>query len=201
MLTFFLFDLKKFMAEKITTKEKLLLEARRLLWARGYSNVSLREIAKGAGVDVALIGRYFGNKMGLFENTIRDAIDTKPFPEMNENRLISHCVDLFVQAPRDSETPSFLRMLMMNADDPEIGAFVRSNHIDFLQTALEEIIGNKERSALFIAAMIGFAFAEKSLRLDGIAAGHSQAYRAQLEHLLRAAVNYPIDSAKMPDAI
>lgn len=178
----------------MTTKEKLLLEARRLLWSRGFSNVPVREISKAAGVDVALINRHFGSKKGLFETTIADAIDTRPFPDMEEKDLVPHCVTLFVNTPKNDETPSFLRMLIMNADDREIGAFVRETHLGFLQNALEDIIGNKQRAALFMATMIGFNFAEKSLRLEGIAPHKSTAYQDQLEHMLDAALNYQLYS-------
>lgn len=178
------------METKLNTKEKLLIEARRLLWARGYSNVPLRQIAKAAGVDVALIGRHFGNKMGLFKSTIEDAVDTQPFPEIDEEKLVLHCVDLFVNAPKDGETPSFLRMLMMNADDPEIGEFVRENHKNFLQAALKGVIGDDARASLFMATMVGFAFAEKSLQLEGIAPHDSDDYRRQLGHILEATLNY-----------
>ena len=174
----------------LTSKEKLLIEARRLLWARGFSNVPVREISKAAGVDVALINRHFGSKRGLFETTIAEAIDAKPFPDMNERDLVPHCVRLFINTPKNDETPSFLRMLIMNADDREIGPLVRETHLGFLQNALEEIIGHKQRAALFMAAMIGFNFAEKSLQLEGIAPHESAAYQDQLEHILESALNF-----------
>jgi len=48
------------------TRDRLLLAARSRLAAHGYDDVSLREIAADAGVDVALINRYFGSKDDLF---------------------------------------------------------------------------------------------------------------------------------------
>ena len=48
------------------TKLKIFEEAKKLYWNYGYSNVSVRQIAKAAKVDVALIPRYFSSKPVLF---------------------------------------------------------------------------------------------------------------------------------------
>jgi AcrR family transcriptional regulator len=47
------------------SREKLLASAERLFAERGYSGVSVRDIAKAAGVNSALVGYYFTNKLGL----------------------------------------------------------------------------------------------------------------------------------------
>jgi AcrR family transcriptional regulator len=53
---------------------QLLIEAARLRFARdGYSGTTVREIATDAGVNVALINRYFNSKEGLFEQCIARA--------------------------------------------------------------------------------------------------------------------------------
>ena len=52
------------------TKFKIFEEAKKLFWNYGYSNVSVRQIAKAAKVDVALIPRYYSSKLGLFKATL-----------------------------------------------------------------------------------------------------------------------------------
>lgn len=47
-------------------QERILAAARELFAAKGFQQTSLRAIAQEAGVNVALIGHYFGNKRGLF---------------------------------------------------------------------------------------------------------------------------------------
>ncbi|MEU7870435.1 TetR family transcriptional regulator [Dactylosporangium sp. NPDC049140] len=54
----------------------LLLDAARRRFARdGYSSATLRDIAEDAGVNVALIARYFESKEGLFEASLTAAVD------------------------------------------------------------------------------------------------------------------------------
>ena len=178
------------MNKALLTREKLLTQARDLMWAKGYSNVSVREISKAAGVDVALISRYFGGKRGLFEETIKDAfrppVDAIPTPD----DLVDIIVQIFTQAPRDHATPSVIQLMFMNAHDAEVGGLVRRLQAEQMQSALEAVIGDRQKAALFMAAILGFSVAEKSLHLEGIAPHDTQTYEAQLRHVLNAALRF-----------
>lgn len=57
-----------------STKAEILLAAKRAFADLGYSQTGIRHIAALAGVDSALIQRYFGSKAGLFEAALSDAI-------------------------------------------------------------------------------------------------------------------------------
>ncbi|MFC3571893.1 TetR family transcriptional regulator [Streptomyces yaanensis] len=48
------------------TKDRIARVARSLFLERGYQGTTLRAVAAGADVDVALIGYHFGSKQGLF---------------------------------------------------------------------------------------------------------------------------------------
>jgi AcrR family transcriptional regulator len=54
-----------------STREIMLASARRRFLEESYENVGLRDIAGDAGVDVALVGRYFGSKENLFHEVLR----------------------------------------------------------------------------------------------------------------------------------
>lgn len=61
----------------------ILLAAEKLFAQRGYHGVSIRQIAEEAGVPLALVGYYFGQKHELFQaifehwnSTIRERLDT-----------------------------------------------------------------------------------------------------------------------------
>jgi AcrR family transcriptional regulator len=54
---------------------RAILAAAKIHFARsGYDGASLRDIAAEAGVDAALINRYFGGKDGLFQAALKDSI-------------------------------------------------------------------------------------------------------------------------------
>ena len=179
------------MNKALATRERLLTEARKLLWSRGYASVSLREIAQGAGVDVALISRYFGGKRGLFMATLDGAFDAPSVPD--EATLVETVMQMFRDAPRGGEMPSTLQLIQTNANDPEVGDLVRAAQSDGMQSKLEGLLGDRARAALFMSVLMGFAMGEKTLKLDGIAKPGSPAFEAQLRHLLQAALSYDRD--------
>jgi AcrR family transcriptional regulator len=52
--------------------DALLSSAKRLFLAQPYQKVTTRELAAAAGVDMALIGYYFGSKQGLYQAMLGD---------------------------------------------------------------------------------------------------------------------------------
>src|ERR1700735_593683 len=48
------------------TKQALVLAARELFGQRGFESTTIRDIGDRAGVDAALIARYFGSKADLY---------------------------------------------------------------------------------------------------------------------------------------
>lgn len=63
------------------SREALLAAARELFDAVGYDRATTREIGERAGVDAALIARYFGSKEGLFLAALASgAVDEAEFP-------------------------------------------------------------------------------------------------------------------------
>ena len=59
----------------IDVRQKLIEHARELFTSMPYDKVSNRQIANQAGVNIAMIHYYFGNKEGLFETVIRETIN------------------------------------------------------------------------------------------------------------------------------
>jgi AcrR family transcriptional regulator len=57
------------------TRQTLLAAARRRFTEDGYAATTVRDIADDAGVNVALINRYFSSKEGLFEACLQAAGD------------------------------------------------------------------------------------------------------------------------------
>ncbi len=57
------------------TKRKVMEAAVSLFNVKGYSGTSIRAIAEKAGVNVALISYYFGNKQGLMEKLMIDFLE------------------------------------------------------------------------------------------------------------------------------
>lgn len=176
------------MTIEMTTRERLLHAAQGLFWARGYSNVSVRDIARAAGVDVALISRYFGSKMGLFDATqeLIDRLDPDQFetPQDLVDGLVKICIDW----PRDADVPSPLTHLLLNGNDPEVGDKVRAVYREHWQGPIEKIVGDPTRAAMVSAVLLGMNVLEKTVRLGGVADPTDPRYEPAFRKLFAAAL-------------
>ena len=68
---------------ELTTEEKILEAARKVLFAKGYAGARMQDIADEAGINKALLHYYFRNKEKLFEVVFRDAI-SKLMPKVED---------------------------------------------------------------------------------------------------------------------
>jgi TetR/AcrR family transcriptional regulator, regulator of cefoperazone and chloramphenicol sensitivity len=57
------------------TRERLLREAERLFADRGFNGVTVREICSAARANVAAVNYYFGDKLELYREVMRTAIE------------------------------------------------------------------------------------------------------------------------------
>ncbi len=170
------------------TRDRLLDAGRRLFWSRGYSNVSVREIAQTAEADVALISRYFGSKQKLFEATLDLVPGIEICAPAGPDTLVDALVELFVAAPRAAGLPSPLSLILLNVRDPEVGEIVRAAYRRKWQAPMDRIVDDPGKGALLSAVLLGVSLAEKSLELPGIAAPGSACYEAQLRRMFAAAL-------------
>ena len=57
------------------TRERVVSVAARLFAGRGFKKVTVREICRTAGVNVAAVNYHFGNKLGLYRGILENAVE------------------------------------------------------------------------------------------------------------------------------
>ncbi len=88
----------------IEPKQRILDAAISLFAQKGFASVGVREIAKEANVNIAMISYYFEGKVGILKSVLeeffdqysqmlRDAVDEGKSTEEGSRRLIGHMVD------------------------------------------------------------------------------------------------------------
>src|SRR3546814_7556111 len=85
------------------SKQALLEAAQRLFSGRGYTEVSVRDIAADAGINPALVSYYFGSKKALFAMALDELMHTEYFASLDRDRF---------GAERSEEHTSELQSLM-----------------------------------------------------------------------------------------
>ena len=181
------------MKKPLPTKEKLLISARKLFWSRGYSNVSVRDLTRDAGVDVALVSRYYDGKLGLFKASIEGAFNWPELLEATDGQFKDILVAKLADSLEQTEENSAIKMLILNSMDPEVGDFVRMAAKDNLVKPMQKMLGGakaRERVALFLAVMIGASMMRNNLQVDGMADTSRLNYERQLRYLADAALSY-----------
>src|SRR5438067_13488358 len=69
------------------TRTKLLAAGVRAFSEHGYEGATIRDICQKAGVNVALVNYHFGDKMELYLEAIRHAVDATAKMELLNNAL------------------------------------------------------------------------------------------------------------------
>jgi len=102
------------------TKAAILSAAQVAFSTVGYAHVGVREIAATAGVDRALIVRYFGSKEGLFEAVLSESLAITPFYRYRREEWGKQIVRFFLEESHAEPNP--IRVMILAATDPTVRA-------------------------------------------------------------------------------
>ena len=117
------------------TRQLLLHAARRHFARDGYTTATVRDIATEAGVNVALINRYFHSKEGLFEACIIDAAEDFKHPDflgMPLDRILLAIIRSLATDP-EGDTALKLLLLLRTSGDEQADAIRRKTLESFSQ--------------------------------------------------------------------
>ena len=96
----------------------LLTAARRRFARNGYGSTTVREIARDAGVNVALINRYFESKEGLFEACLeRAAAQVDRTTALTIEQVVESVVENMASSVADREPYQLLLLIRSSGDE------------------------------------------------------------------------------------
>tara|TARA_Y100001956_G_scaffold80460_1_gene95701 strand:+ start:3756 stop:4415 length:660 start_codon:yes stop_codon:yes gene_type:complete len=102
-------------SQKTDARESLIEHSRELFTVMPYEKVSTRLIAQRAGVNVAMIRYYFGNKEGLFETMLRETMAPMQvqMAKLRSNGSQANFLDIMRTYYREMiKVPQFPRLIM-----------------------------------------------------------------------------------------
>jgi AcrR family transcriptional regulator len=142
------------------TRRRLLYAGRRRFALHGYERTTLRQIAADAGVNIALIKRYFGSKEGLFEAALVAAPDQLAELDdiVGDQARLAEVLSRELSAsawPETGENPILL--LLRSAGDPRSDALRRrgiKDHAERLLRAAGYPAGQTDRDILLRAYLV-----------------------------------------------
>lgn len=143
--------------DRDATRARLLDAARRRFAEHGYSGTSVRSVAADAGVDPALIFRYFGSKDGLFVAATASE-DPAELLGLPPEAMVEGLLGLFADADRRSRAAllAVLRSAGNGAGERRLQAEVCAPYIRALAGGIPHDDADL-RAELLIAWVLGVA--------------------------------------------
>ena len=186
------------------TRSAIVEAATRRFACQGYQHAGVREIAADAGVDAAMVNRYFGSKEGLFAEVIEHAFDirylTEGDPATLAERLARKVVYGREDVAGDQRIP--LLLLLRSATEPQAADVLRPYLDRNLLRPLAECLDGPDaevRAAMAIAQCTGFSTLYQILRPRALAEAPQEVLVALLKESLAACIGRaPRDGRRDP---
>jgi len=146
-----------------TTRTNLLSAARRRFVTHGFDRTTTRDIAGDAGVNVALINRYFGSKVGLFEACLEEPTSLRLALIADGRTIAENLADQFKQLDSPEYGLQMPLMLWLRGPSDERAAALRSRGMEGFAEAILEAAGGaptpdrRLRAQLVLALGLGVA--------------------------------------------
>ena len=171
------------------TQDRLLNAARRQFAVNGFERTTVRDIAAEAGVNVALISRYFGGKEELFARAVAVDLELPDLSSMPTDQLGRRLVEHFFKRWEGSETDDLLRVLVRTAATNPIAAekisTILQGQIVPMVTRTSGEKGAQGRASLIATQILGLAYCRYVLNLGEDYLGRQQTINAIGETLQR----------------
>jgi AcrR family transcriptional regulator len=175
------------------TRSAIFEAATRRFAYQGYEHAGVREIAADAGVDAAMVSRYFGSKEGLFAEVIRRALDMGHLLQGQREDLADHLARVMVYGQEDSRDWGYtpLLLLLHSATVPgAIKLFRRDLDRTELPILAKQIGGDNSavRAVMVMAQLTGFAIMYHVLRPKAFANARGDELATLLSAALAACI-------------
>lgn len=179
-----------------STRRDLLAAARARFLQQSYENVGLRDIAGDVGVDVALVGRYFGSKEGLFKEVLRGGRPSRFRKTVSREGLPGFLASLFAEDDGLEQREHVERLLIMlrSASSPAAFEVVRKALRQDVLRPLEAAVGGDDAeigARLSLAVLMGATMLRTLMTVEPRDACRRDAFRERLLRLFEAAVGAP----------
>jgi len=152
------------------TRDRLLQAAAELFAERGFDRATVRDIGERAGVDPALIARYFGGKTELYIETLRARTDHAPGDLLDHDRL----AQLIERAARQHPGPILQAAVRVHDDAKAQAAAIAELRSRLIEPLYERFVAEgrtqpRLRAEVIVAAFTGISLARSVGMLDELA--------------------------------
>jgi AcrR family transcriptional regulator len=171
-----------------------ILEAAKARFAQIGYGANLRDIAAEAGVDVALIKRYFGGKEALFTEALKASIHPDRLRAWDRSRFAAEVAEMMAGDSHDDEERTHgFQFLLRAATSPTTAPMLNlAVQERFLQPIREWLGGDDAhvRARVFAATFIGF-LVERLIRDEPIVGRERSVFIRRVTRVFEALISNP----------
>jgi AcrR family transcriptional regulator len=185
------------------TREAILESAREAFRKHGYDQVGVREICAGAGVNCALVNRYFGSKIELFREVLLDDTDYSelyagPVSQLGQ-RLAQFLLDGTITKKSGeplSVDPQRMLLFMRSVGCPDALPVLREALQKKVTSLLMEALPPpfvREKSAVIASHIFGFIVVHRIVGAACVVQADKEVLAAQLARSLQVLIDYGLE--------
>ena len=171
------------------TEAKILDAARRLFAHDSYDNVGIRDIASEAGVDSALIGRYFGSKEGLFLEALENGRNRPEF--LQDGRSGMAAAEMLTDGPQDDDKLVDLLIMLNSASSSNAACAVRDSIETRFHKPVAGLLEGEQsdlRARLFGSVLMGLAISRTIMGPYGVPEAEAAKLKERISTILEDAL-------------
>jgi AcrR family transcriptional regulator len=188
------------------TREAILEAARREFAQHGYDRTTIRNVARGAGVDPALVHYFFGTKTELFAAAMQLPINPAELvarllagePEGIGERLIGTFLSVWDHA---ANRDVFIGLIRSAVTDEHAATLLREFAVRELFGRVAAAVGTEDaelRASLVFSQIFGLAVARYILRVEPLASAPGQVVAATVGPTIQRYITGDLDPAARP---
>lgn len=170
---------------------QLILQAAQLAFSqRGYTAAGVRDITAAAGVNPALVSRYFGSKENLFREALSNLLQAEIITSLPRERFGEAVVDLL--SARTDRVTNPLAMMVLASADEKARQITQALLVDLVVEPFSIWFGaarGHEKALRFMILASGMTLYTKLYPLDHLADAMDPALRKWLEYSFQQIVD------------
>lgn len=166
------------------TEAAILHSARVHFSRRGFEQVGVRDVADAAGVNAALVIRYFGTKEALFEQAVTQEVNLAGLFKVPRERL-GEALVRYIISKEDADS---LLALLRSASNEQAGALLRQSLEAQFITPLAALMQGGDRAlraGLIAAQLLGVALMREVVASEPLASADDERLTARYAPLVQ----------------
>ncbi len=174
------------------TRADILDAAKRAFTRQGYDQIGVREIAADAGVDPALVIRYFGSKDGLFAEAVGQKFDLSPLFTGDRSAIGERLARSTLAKKPYADGFDPMLALLRSAPSEEPGRLLRAAIDDGFVRPLAAVIGGEQaeiRAAMVASVLLGLLVGRSVIKTDALVRAGDEELVAVVAPVLQRIIN------------